>query len=545
MITLLRKVPINFRLWSMLVLTLTALLTVSIYVAYDIKARQLVNKKHQLAELINAAKSTVKYHEEQIQTGKLTREEAETRALSILNSIRGNQDAYLTVLTTDGLVLQHPHQPALVGQSLTQLKDINGKLFVKDIIGQLSREGQAVVDYFWQKPGSEKHLEKLSYAETMGYKNWAVMTGVWIDDLNAQHASYLFAIVGVMLITGGLLSIPLILISRSITQPVNHVSQAMAQIAEGNGDLTQRLPTSGNDEISKLSRAFNKFIEKNQDTIAEVSHSSHTLTSSSENLNAIVASSSAGFSKQKTSLSQVAHIIDGISERAEHVADNAKQAASMATAAQKETHQNHHNVQKTISAIDSMTKNFNAAHDVVNRLQQESENIGSVIDVIGSIAEQTNLLALNAAIEAARAGEQGRGFAVVADEVRTLASRTQESTQEINQMIERLQSGAKEATAVMENSHSDTENTLSQAAQTSDSLQNISNAIESISSMNQQISELVATQFSAVQEANTRIIQVTEQTENDSQTQEALSLEAEKLAQQGEALKQLIVQFRI
>ncbi len=112
-------------------------------------------------------------------------------------------------------------------------------------------------------------------------------------------------------------------------------------------------------------------------------------------------------------------------------------------------------------------------------------------------------------------------------------------------MIERLQSGAKEATAVMENSHSDTENTLSQAAQTSDSLQNISNAIESISSMNQQISELVATQFSAVQEANTRIIQVTEQTENDSQTQEALSLEAEKLAQQGEALKQLIVQFRI
>ena len=548
MLNFFRHTSINARLWFMLGLILITLLSASVYLAYDFKKLQLMDKQLQLVEFISSGESVVKYFDGLVEKGQLNENEAEAKMLEVLASIRGDKGGYLTVLTTDGTVLMHPHLTKLVGQKLTGMKDVNGKLFVAEMLEKMNKNGEGVVNYYWPKPGEAKEnaKEKVTHITKIAHKNWSIMSGIWVDELNAQLKQNLIKLFsGTLLLCLGIACIILFL-SRSIINSIKKITTAMDRIADdSDGDLTQRLPIQGNDELTALATSFNRLFNKLHGAIKYVGDASTTIKATSDNLSGITEKSSAGFHQQNSSLNHVAEIIKGISERSSSVSDNAKQAANMAAEASAETAVNQTSVSNTISAIGAMAKNVNTASEVVSRLQDESDRIGSVIDVIGSIAEQTNLLALNAAIEAARAGEQGRGFAVVADEVRTLASRTQESTQEINQMIERLQSGVKEASSVMESSRSDTENTLEQAGKTGESLQNIATAVSGITSMTNQISDLVGNQFSAVQEANESINDVMTMTGEYSASVENIINEVGTLSVQGDSLKQQMSGFKL
>lgn len=548
MLNFFRHTSINARLWFMLGLILITLLSASVYLAYDFKKLQLMDKQLQLVEFISSGESVVKYFDGQVGKGQLNGNEAEVKMLEVLASIRGDKGGYLTVLTTDGTVLMHPHLPKLVGQKLTGMKDVNGKLFVAEMLEKMNQNGEGVVNYYWPKPGEaqENAKEKVTHITKIAHKNWAIMSGIWVDELNAQLKQNLIKLFsGTLLLCLGIACIILFL-SRSIISSIKQITAAMDRIADdSDGDLTQRLPIQGNDELTALATSFNRLFNKLHGAMKYVGDASTTMKATSDNLSGIMEKNSAGFHQQNSSLNHVAEVISGISERSASVSDHAKQAANMAAEASVETDINQTSVSNTISAIGAMAKNVNTASEVVNRLQDESDRIGSVIDVIGSIAEQTNLLALNAAIEAARAGEQGRGFAVVADEVRTLASRTQESTQEINQMIERLQSGVKEASSVMESSRADTENTLEQAGKTGESLQNIATAVSGITSMTNQISDLVGNQFSAVQEANESINDVMTMTGEYSASVENIINEVGTLSVQGDSLKQQMSGFKL
>ena len=548
MLNFFRRTSINARLWFMLGLILVTLLSASVYLAYDFKKIQLTEKQLQLVEFISSGESVVKYFNGLVKKGQLNENEAEAKMLEVLASIRGTKDDYLVVLTTDGTVLMHPHLPKLTGQRLTGMKDANGKLFIAEMLEKMNQNGEGMVELYWPKPGesNDNAKEKISYIKKIAYKNWTMVSGVWVDELNVQLKQNLIKLFSVtILLCLGIASIILFL-SRGIVHSIKQIATAMDRIADdGDGDLTQRLPIQGNDELTALATSFNRLFNKLHGAIKYVDSASTTVKTTSDSLSGIMEKNSVGFHQQNSSLNHVAEVISGISERSASVSDHAKQAANMAAEASAEADINQTSVNNTISAIGAMAKNVNTASEVVSRLQDESDRIGSVIDVIGSIAEQTNLLALNAAIEAARAGEQGRGFAVVADEVRTLASRTQESTQEINRMIERLQSGVKEASSVMENSRSETEKTLEQAAKAEESLQNIATAVSGITSMTNQISGLVGDQFSAVQEANGSINDVMAMTGEYATSVDSFISEVGELSVQGESLKQQMSGFKL
>ncbi len=331
--------------------------------------------------------------------------------------------------------------------------------------------------------------------------------------------------------------------NRAIVKPINNIAERLTQMGDEGGDLTQRLEVNGHDEIAKLSAGFNGFIDKIGQIIGTVKSSSDQVSSFAGELSTITALASQGASQQSSENSAIATAVEEMSASAEQIAESAASAARETNNADTSAQKGKKVVSQSIDGIQTLSNEVSEAAVVINNLEQKADSIGSVLDVIRSIAEQTNLLALNAAIEAARAGEQGRGFAVVADEVRTLASRTQQSTEEIQSMIEGLQSGTKRAVSEMEKSCNQAQNTVQMAHEAGQSLDEIVAAVTQINSTNSQIANAAGEQKKTASEVSLNVLaiqSVSEQTAENSLQAQGASTE---MAQQAELLKGLIQQF--
>ncbi len=306
------------------------------------------------------------------------------------------------------------------------------------------------------------------------------------------------------------------LVSRGITRPLKTTVSALRGIAKGEGDLTHRLKVEGRDEVAELSLAFNEFASKIQELVREIWELGKRLHDSGDRMKEITAETDQGVARQASETDQVATAINEMAATVQEVARNAAGAAEAAANADREAQSGHGEVNRTIGVIDALASEVRNAAEAMRTLEADSKNIGAVLDVIRGIAEQTNLLALNAAIEAARAGEQGRGFAVVADEVRSLASRTQDSTQQIKEMIERLQSGANNAVKVMDSGRTRAQNNVQQATQAEESLEIITKAVGTINDMNMQIASAAEEQSSVSEEINRNIHNISQVTDETS-----------------------------
>ena len=334
-------------------------------------------------------------------------------------------------------------------------------------------------------------------------------------------------------------------VSFMITCPLNTAVTAMKDISEGEGDLTLRLDVSGTDEIGQLASSFNGFITKMQDVIREVTSSTSQLSAAAEEMSMITGETRNGVQRQQSETALVATAINEMSSTVHEVAQNAESAASGASQADNQTEQGKQIVSSTVSSITALAAEVETAATVINQLEKDSESIGSVLEVIRGIAEQTNLLALNAAIEAARAGEQGRGFAVVADEVRSLASRTQESTQEIQEMIERLQKGSRDAVTAMEAGQEQAQQTVEQASQAETALNEISIAVAQINEMNAHIAEASRQQGEVAEEINKNIVNITQVADDSANGADQLSTASQEMANLAVNLESQVAHFKI
>jgi len=306
------------------------------------------------------------------------------------------------------------------------------------------------------------------------------------------------------------------IIFSKVIPPLNHLLGSLRDMNNGSGDLTRRLPQQGKDEVGKIVEEFNGFIGQLQSIITDVVRSGNHLNETAGGLLNVISGAEKGMLKQQGETMHVVTAMNEMSSTVQEIARNAAQAAEAAEQADKEALQSKQVVSGTKEAISTLADEVEKATQVIHQLETDSDNIGTILDVIREIADQTNLLALNAAIEAARAGEQGRGFAVVADEVRSLASRTQDSTQQIKEMIERLQAGAGNAVKAMETGRTQAQDSVHQATQAEVSLEVITKAVGTINDMNMQIASAAEEQSSVSEEINRNIHNISQVTDETS-----------------------------
>ncbi|AZL70592.1 methyl-accepting chemotaxis protein [Pseudomonas oryziphila] len=335
------------------------------------------------------------------------------------------------------------------------------------------------------------------------------------------------------------------LLAHGIARPLRQMVAMLDDIAQGEGDLTRRLQSDRADELGAIAKGFNTFLIKLQAMISQVVSSVQKVSDSSEHTADIAIRTNQGVHKQMVEIDQVATAVQEMTATAQDVARNATQAAQAASEADRAANQGLEIVRDTSHSISALAGEIGRAVTVVQDLARDSENINAILVAIRAIAEQTNLLALNAAIEAARAGEQGRGFAVVADEVRNLAQKTQQATQEIQQMIQQLQQGTREVVKVMEDSQGKTDVSVQQASRAAQSLESITQAVSVINDMNTQIASAAEQQSAVAEDINRNVIsigQVAGEVAGGADESSQASAELTKLAEQQ---RRLINQFRV
>ncbi|MCP4994283.1 MAG: methyl-accepting chemotaxis protein [Gammaproteobacteria bacterium] len=326
----------------------------------------------------------------------------------------------------------------------------------------------------------------------------------YVSEINTLEV-WVFALSVISII---ILGVIIWLVSRKVVQPLTQAASSMEELAQGEGDLTFRLDDSGNDEVAHLCGAFNRFAEKVAHMVNEVTSTSIDLSDMAGQFSTLAEHTDAGVKGQMDQLTQVATAMNEMAATVAEVTKNTAETAETARHADEQATEGRKVVISTRDDINSLGSEVDKAVEMVKRVESDSDRIGTVLDVIRGIAEQTNLLALNAAIEAARAGEQGRGFAVVADEVRSLASRTQQSTEEIQEMIVSLQGGVGETVRVMDSSRELAHTSLEQAEKADASLDAITTAMETISQMSTQIATASEEQSAVVEEINKNIVNI-------------------------------------
>ena len=367
------------------------------------------------------------------------------------------------------------------------------------------------------------------------------------DELKAQarHSSA-YSLMLVITLIGLIAGIVIaIFISSRITGALNRLSHRMNDIADGEGDLTVTVDDSSKDETGDVARAFNKFVAKIRTTITSVASETTQVASTSEELSIVSNTTSEAVKKLHDETQQVATAMTQMNATIQDVANSAENAASSASDSNNNAKAGESMVNETVHAVDNLTKEINQSASAIEKLQADSENISTILDVIKGVSEQTNLLALNAAIEAARAGEQGRGFAVVADEVRTLAQRTKESAANIEQMIDKFQSGILTAIEVMTKSQQQTDLVVEKVSKTGETLRTINDYSSAINDMNAQIASAAEQQAVVAEEISRNVVSIKQVTEQSSAATEQTSTASNEMAILGNNLLKLVQQFKV
>ncbi|WP_097303386.1 methyl-accepting chemotaxis protein [Pseudomonas chlororaphis] len=541
----LRRMSISRRLWLILIVAVLMLMTLGMLMLKQIHDDLYQAKAQKTQHVVQAANGVLAYFQGLESAGSLDRATAQKQALSAIRGLRYDQSDYFWINDLTPVMVMHPTNPKLDGQNLSAIRDPDGFAVFNEMVAIAKAKGAGMVNYRWPKPGASEAVQKTSYVQLFQPWGWIIGSGVYIDDVQAEFRSQVVkaSVVGIGIAL--IMALLVLLIARSIVRPLQETVHAMANIASGESDLTRALDTHGQDEVTELARHFNGFTAKLRLVVSQLQVSASALAQSSADLGSNASQAQERSQQQSQQMELVATAINEVTYGVQDVAKNAEHAASEMRDAEAQAQQGQVNIDGSLQQIDRLSATIDQAVEVIRTLAQESTQIGSVLEVIHSIAEQTNLLALNAAIEAARAGEQGRGFAVVADEVRLLAQRTQKSTAEIQSMIERLQGHSEAAVKVIGDSSRASQQTIEQAGLAGESLNAIGQALRNLNGLNASIASATLQQAHVVEDINQNVTQAAGLSHSTALAAEQSSAASLHLKELSEQLNGLLRQFRV
>jgi len=437
---------------------------------------------------------------------------------------------YVFLVSADGKILVHPDK-ALVMKSLKEA-------YPQDTPRISSDFSEVTVD-------GKTRIVTFAPIKGLPSVNWYIGLSVDKDQAFAMLSEFRTSAVIATVIAVAIIIALLGMLIRLLIQPLHVMTRAMEDIADGEGDLTKRLTIVNNDEFGVLGTAFNRFVERIHGSIREVSSATGQVNEVA--LRVVAASNSSMYNsdQQATRTSSVAAAINQLGAAAQEIARNAAQASNQASDARGLAEDGQQVVDRSIKAMNQLSSMLSASSSNIESLNSKTVNIGQILEVITSISQQTNLLALNAAIEAARAGEAGRGFAVVADEVRNLAHRTQESAQQVQTMIEELQVGARESVSTMSDSQRHSQDSVEIANLAGERLNSVTQRIGEIDGMNQSVATATEEQTAVVESINVDITEINTLNQEGVENLQATLRACSDLEQQASRLKQLVGSFRI
>ena len=533
------------KLTAMTLATIIALVVLFVFLLIDGKQRMMLDRQDKVRNLVEVAHATAAHYEAEARAGRMDEAEAKRSAMAAIRDMRYDKIEYFWINDLNDIMVMHPYKPELDGKKLDQMKDANGKLLFLEFNKVVRAQGAGFVDYLWPKPGAANNdgVPKISYVAGFQPWGWVIGSGIYIDDVDAafRRDALKLGLWGAAI--GGFIAISLLLVSRNIINTLGGDPAVATSVTRriAAGDLSTNVSCPPGDsllaDIGRMQDTLRAMISTILDNAEHVSSAVNQLLSAAEE----VADRS---QRQSDAASSMAASVEEMAVSIDQVRENATEAHSISENSASVSEKGAAVIHSAASEMRQISEAVQASSEIVEDLGRQSDQITSIVNTIREIADQTNLLALNAAIEAARAGEQGRGFAVVADEVRKLAERTSLSTTEIATMVTRIQQGTRGAVASMQAGVAKVGSGVELASQAGESINSIRDGAQRVSQVVNSISDSISEQSHASNDIAHKIETIAQMSEESAAAVRHTADAARRLHQLSGELHAAVAQFK-
>lgn len=530
---------------KLIILVLSVLVPMCILQFYELannRSTMYDDRKSEVKQVVETAYGIMAYWGEQNIKGNVSKEQAQQNVIEQIKHLRYDGQQYFWINDQRPFMIMHPFKPQLDGTDISENTDPNGVRLFVEMVNVVEKNGEGFVDYAWPKPGESAPMPKTSFVKLYKPWGWIIGSGIYIDEIEKIFWHKVWRFLGLLAINLILIAFLTYQISSVIYNAAEKLRRSLNRVAT-HKDLTHRTDVTDEDELGQTGTAVNNMLNSFQSGMSVVSSTVNQVAAASTQLKSDAQATHNDVDRQHREIEQVASAVEEMSATTRDVSSNIQQTALATQDANDKSNEGLTTANEARETILKLAQEVETASSVVKDIEEDSNNISAILDVIRGISEQTNLLALNAAIEAARAGEHGRGFAVVADEVRSLSQRTQDSVSDIEEKVRRFQEGSQNAVKAMTAGTEQANESVHKITLVSDALSQINESMQNINGSSLQIATAAEEQSAVANEISQNVVRISNLAESTSQRSTEGTKASEALFELAQNLKSVTDEF--